>query len=111
MNRDEVGEVINELEGEVNNGGFHQYFNNYSGGNAAEALIALETIGALRMADILKRAIGRFPAGNVPKDRESRLEILSNVFPNTDEFNDLDDEFFTYPDDIAALVEKYKTET
>ena len=36
------------------------------------------------------------------------LKILSEVFPKTDEFNDLDDEFFAYPDNIAALIVKFE---
>ena len=110
MEPNEVVEVIEELEDEVNNGGFHQYFNNSSGDNAAAAVNALETIRAFRMAHILKRAIAKFPENVVPEDRGARLEILWNSFPNTNEFDDLDSEFLAYPDDISAMIAKYRAQ-
>jgi hypothetical protein len=29
-------------------------------------------------------------------------------FPDTDEFDDLDNEFYAYPDDLAGLMNAYK---
>jgi hypothetical protein len=46
MDRDETITFIDDLEAEVNNGGFHQYFYNSAGDNTAEAIRALEEIGA-----------------------------------------------------------------
>jgi hypothetical protein len=108
MDSNGIVELVKDLEAEVNNGGFHQYFNNSSGDNAAETVEALETIGALNVAGILKRAISRFEGNNVPKQRSVRLEVLWNKFPETDEFYDLDAEFLAYPDDLSALLLKYK---
>ena len=50
---DEVVDLIDALEGEVNNGGFHQYFYNSAGDRTAETIQALEIIGAFAMADIV----------------------------------------------------------
>jgi hypothetical protein len=40
MSPDEVVDLIGALEGEVNNGGFHQYFYNSAGDNTAETIQA-----------------------------------------------------------------------
>jgi hypothetical protein len=108
MSSDEVVELVIMLEDEVNNGGFHQFFNNSSGDNSAEVITALETIGALKMADITRRAVARFPENKVPKDRDKRMDLLWEHFPTTHEFDALNTEFFAYPDDLSALLEKYR---
>ena len=109
MNRTDVTTFIDELEGEVNNGGFHQYFYNSAGDNTAEAIQALEEIGAVRMADIVRRAAARFPDGMPPKERFTRQDVLLGHFPDTRVFYDLDDEFYKYPDNLAELLQKYNS--
>lgn len=105
-----VVDLVLEFEDEVNNGGLHQFFNNSSGDNTADTIGALETIGATAMADILRRAASRFPNGFPPKLRSERLATLWNSFPQTDEFRDLDAEFFAYPDDLSGLIAAYKNQ-
>jgi hypothetical protein len=109
MDRERVVDFVRGLEDEVNNGGFHQYFNNSSGDDAAETILALQEIEAFAVADILRRAVARFPGGVTPKDRAARLEILRDKFPKTDEFDDLNAEFFAYPDDLSTLLVKYQS--
>jgi hypothetical protein len=60
------------LEREINNGGFNQYFCNSSGDNTHETIISLKAIGADKTAEILQRAIDQFPNKTVPKDRDER---------------------------------------
>jgi hypothetical protein len=107
MDHAKVAELIDELEAEVNNGGIHQYFYNSAGDNTAETIQALEAIGALRMADIMRRAAGRFPGGAPPKERLARQDVLLDYFANIEVFQDLDDEFYEYPDKLADLLKKY----
>ena len=105
----EVVDLIDALEGEVNNGGFHQYFYNSAGDRTAETIQALEIIGAVVMADIVKRAAQKFPYGMPPKDRFERQDVLLETYPNAEAFQALDDEFYQYPENLAALVTKYKS--
>ena len=49
------------LEREVNNGGFNQYFWNSSGDFAHETIASLNLIGASHTAKILQQAIDQFP--------------------------------------------------
>src|SRR5262249_19147060 len=46
-----------ELEAEVNNGGFHQYFWNTQGKHANAALRGFQVISAVKHADLMQRAI------------------------------------------------------
>jgi hypothetical protein len=109
MDPTEVATLIDELEGEVNNGGFDQYFYNSAGDNTAEAIQALEEIGALKMADIVRRAASRFPGGMPPKERFARQDVLLSYSPDSKAFYDLDDEFYAYPDNLSELLKKYNS--
>lgn len=109
LSMDEVVGLIDALEGEVNNGGFHQYFYNSAGDRTAETIQALEIIGAFAMADIVKRAAQKFPYGMPPKNRFERQDVLLGACPNAAEFRALDEEFYRYPDNLAALIATYKS--
>jgi|SRR5215469_11667817 len=104
MDKTKATELIDELEAEVNNGDFHRYFYNSAGDNTAEAIQALEAIGALHMADIVRRAAGMFPGGKSLKERFARQQILLELFPKATAFEELDHEFYAYPDDLGALL-------
>jgi hypothetical protein len=107
MHKEEIVKLISDLEAEVNNGGFDQFFYNSAGDNTAETIQALETIGALRIADIVKRAGANFPGGTPPKDRNARQEALLQISPDENVFGEQDAEFYGYPDDLADLLRKY----
>ncbi len=99
---------IEMLEGQVNNGGFDQYFFNSSGEYAHETLIALKEMKAPQMAEILNRAIKVFPTLPIPKDTEQRRECMEDVPKNISEtWSKLDDEFYKYPENLAGLVIEY----
>jgi len=99
---------IQELEREVNNGGFDQYFYNSSGDYAHETISALQAIGAEKAMKILQSAINEFPDHLVPKDRTTRQEILSKMEGKAQlNWQKLDDEFYTYPDDLSELNIEY----
>jgi hypothetical protein len=64
---------------ETNGGGLHQFFFNDAGKFAADALLGLETIGAAKTADVLRRAIALFPDGHVPTDQTKRRRVLNRL--------------------------------
>ena len=108
MDREEVARLIELLEGEINNGGFHQFFYNSTGDETAAMIRALKKIGALKTADIVTRAAAKFPRGMPPKDRFKRQDLLlGKVDPEITVFEKLDREFYAYPDDLQGLLEKY----
>jgi hypothetical protein len=109
LSMDEVVDLIDALEGEVNNGGFHQYFYNSAGDRTNETIQALEIIEAFAMADIVRRAAQKFPSGMPSKNRFARQDVLLKAYPNAGAFRALDEEFYQYPDNLAALMTKYKS--
>lgn len=108
MDREEVARLVELLEGEVNNGGFDQFFYNSAGDETAAIIRALKKIGALKTADLVTRAAAKFPGGMPPADRFKRQKILlEKVNPEIKVFGKLDQEFYTYPDDLQGLLEKF----
>jgi hypothetical protein len=95
---EQIVDLVRWLDREVENGGFHQFFNNSPGDKTAETFAALETIGAPRTAGILRRAAAMFPSGMPPQDRDARMEILWRQIPDPKTFDPLNDEFYAYPD-------------
>ncbi len=97
-----------EIESEVNNGGFSQYFLNSSCETAGFVAEALDTIGAPQTADICRRAIAvAFPSG-VPSDRDQISAAASAFSDDTEEkLTALDEEFLQYPHDLTELLFAY----
>ena len=94
-----------QLEMEVNNGGFSQYFFNSPGDYAHQTVESLKLIGANNVAKILQEAIDKFPNKTVPQDRTERQDVLLDEIEekNEDVWNELDDKFYEYPDDLSQL--------
>jgi len=101
--------AVEELQMDVNNGGFDQYYFNSSGDTAWFASAALRTIGADRTATIVERANAVFGPDGPPRDREQRQEALERLRGADDDvlFKSLDDEFFKYPEDLDELLRTY----
>lgn len=92
------------LEREINNGGFNQYFFNTAGNFALETLASLHAIKARKTATILQAAIDQFPEGKVPSDREDRQDILENIEGTANPiWEGLNQKFYAYEDDLNQL--------
>lgn len=95
---------IQNLEREVNNGGFNQYFYNSSGDFAHQTIISLRQINAIKTVDILQLAIDQFPNSTVPQDRSERQNILEQIEEKANEiWGQLDERFFKYEDNLYDL--------
>ena len=94
----QVFSAIWELESQVNNGGFAQYFQSAEGHTADVAPSALRAIGAVRCADIVSRALAVVAA-------EQLIEALDA--PALEALEALDQEFFGYPDNLTDLLFEY----
>lgn len=99
--------INQNLEREVNNGGFWQYFMNSSGEFAHETLLSLKEIGAVKTAEVLQKAIDLFPEGNVPKDREIRQDLVNQIDPNKTIWYEIDERFMNYQEDLNDLNIKF----
>lgn len=100
--------VTQELESEVNNGGFAQFFDNSSGQFAGEIVQAFTAIGAVKTAEICRKAVAAFPQA-LPVDWEERRALLDEIAD--DEVDEIlsacDDAFYEYEEDLEALNAAY----
>ena len=96
--------LVDCVEREVHNGGFHQFYFNSAGDCATETPAALRAIGACRVAAIVEQANALFPGGAPPVDRSERQRVLDEIDPGLHVFDHLDRAFHAYPDDILTLV-------
>ena len=96
------------LEGEVNNGGFDQWFFNSSGDWAFDTPPSLLRIGAEATAGIVEKAISYFPDGNPSKNMIKRRKQMKKVTDIIEtKWNELDDKFYEYEDDLEMLLVQY----
>ena len=106
-----VFSAIWDIEAEVNNGGFSQYFGNNSAETSPFVIEALRTIGAPGTAAICERAIiAAFPSG-LPVSVEAIHAAASDFSDEVlEQLDDLDQEFFSYPHDLTDLLFNYVSE-
>jgi len=97
------------LEADANNGSFDQYFHNSTGDDAADALRGLTLIGALKCADLLRKAMAVFPGGAPSTDQVIRKKQIQTL--GYDEavriWDPLSNEFTDYPEDLNRLIREY----
>ena len=95
------------LEMEVNNGGFGQFFFNSSGDLANEVVHAFTEIGAVKTADICRKAFSVY-GEEIPKDRDERQDILECLNEEQEKFLErCDDAFFDYEENLNELNYAY----
>jgi hypothetical protein len=99
-----------ELEAEVNNGGFLQYFFNSSGDNAKHSVCALERIGATNVAALFKQANSVFANGLPSSDSEICRPQVEKLSEEQKKFLDeLDQKFYKRSDNLTELLYDFVT--
>lgn len=99
--------VTQELEMEVNNGGFWQFFDNSSGQFANEIVEAFTKIGAYKTAEICKKAVTAF-GQDIPIGWDARRAFLDRVSDSVSSvLEECDDAFFAYEEDLESLNASY----
>jgi len=107
------------LDGEVYNGGMHQFFSNSSGELYSEAVDALSLLGATNALWLLRRAAKiLFDSAAPPKDRFQRWEAMkqypedgSAPLPEWSvELEKVNDQYWEDPDNISELLNEYAEE-
>lgn len=99
--------VVGLLEGEVNNGGFSQYFWNTEGQHAAATVDVLKRIGARETASLLRRAMRLYgaPPSDDLDEWYDRLERVDSEHEHV--LAELDEHFYEGADDLSVLVMKH----
>lgn len=99
---------VGNLEREINNGGFKQFYFNSSGDFSQETVDALLLVGAKKTAEILKKANSEFKSGIIPKDRTERQNVLKEIQKIAQEnWNKYDSEFYEYHENLTELLISY----
>jgi hypothetical protein len=94
--------AVGLLEGEVYNGGFHQYFFNSSGSYYAVTVRGLMAIEAHQSLSLLREAKEHlFPKKSVPADTATRRRALPDESTKLDE---LDKIFWKDPDGLPSRM-------
>lgn len=108
LNRvEQVYLLIWDLESQVCNGGFDQFFSNTSGDHANETEGACRAIGANQVAEMVAEAVGVWP-GEIPVDLDARQDAMDNLPESAREiWGSLDEKFYAYPDDLVTLLYDY----
>jgi len=97
--------LVQWLEVEVNNGGFHQYYFNFAGYNAKETIDALRSFGLIKTARILSDSydliLSRLGKNDF-KVLQMRRELpIDDVFEELSEFSN---SFLKYEENISESV-------
>lgn len=99
---------VENLEREVNNGGFDQFFFNSSGNYAHETLDALKRIGANEIAGLLAKAIAVWPDATVPNNETLRREQHERISDHKRAiWNACDEVFYQSKEYLAELLVDY----
>jgi len=96
------------IEGEVNNGGFNQFFFNSSGQYAEMSEIGFKTIGAEKFSELTSRA-NKIYSENKKRLEEfddGTMESFSESYKDNP-LNDLDTEFYNLTESVSELRIKY----
>ncbi len=113
--------AIKELDGEVNNGGFAQYYFNSSGDHWEYAQQGLSAIGATQHHQVISATLKKFGDSVPSADRDTRAtQLAAIVRKQEDPFSEQDGRWYKIEDenldrlifkyDMANLVGREKTE-
>jgi hypothetical protein len=102
------------LQGEVYNGGFHQFFFNSSGGRCRDAIAGLELLDAQHSLSLLEQAkAALFGLAEPPEDQAERWEAMKqysddDAVPNWSiELAAIDKEFWQDPDKLSEKLDAF----
>lgn len=95
------------LDGEVNNGGFSQYYFNSSGDLAVRAATAARSTGSVELAGLIEKANSLFGKEGPNPDRDKRMDQLSKIDEKA--LEDLADRYYESNETMAELLSKIVT--
>ncbi|MBU6426692.1 DUF4375 domain-containing protein [Patescibacteria group bacterium] len=102
---------IENMENEVMNGGFRQYFLNSSGDTWKDCLESLKKVNATKSLDLFLKSLSIFKDHNPPIDWSARKIVVDQLSKaQIDLLDELDKEFYKYEDKLQDLVLAYAEE-
>ncbi len=103
--------LIDQLQGEVSNGGFHQYFANSSGNCAGMARSAAHAVHP-ELARVVDAAFAIFPGANPAEDRATRNAQMESIPDEWGAWSQLDDDFYklSIDEELGPYVRAHSTQ-
>lgn len=96
------------LKGEIDNGGFEQWFFNESGDWAIDTPESLRLINAPLAAAMVENSIAIFPKGPPPQNTDERREFLESASDDTNKkWHQLSEQFYKEEEDLESLLLAY----
>jgi len=98
------------MQGEVLNGGFHQFLTNSTGGTGEDVKAFLKEIGAVQTHRLFRRLSRIFPKNKIPRDQDKRCAIVSgwkDQKTREDFFDELDGNFHRQEESLDLLILAY----
>jgi len=103
-----VVSLVSYFQYELEFGGIDGFYYNSAGDYAVETVWALEQIGAIHAAKVLKRINALFPGGVPAKDQGTRQEDLERLSNEPDDpFEELEEEFLSDDPGMWECLEKF----
>jgi len=100
--------AVTGLDGQVNNGGFSQYFVNSDGNDWRDALAGLDAMGCKERAAILREALGKFGSDGPATERETRQQQLArHARANDALFDSLDTRYYECTEVVEVVATRY----
>lgn len=93
--------LVSRANFEIELGGFSAFFYNSAGDHAADTVIALDAVGAIRASAALRAAMSKFPGGIPPTERELRYAGWQQV---SDSLGEFDREFYSETPDVFSRL-------
>ena len=101
--------LIWSAHGEIDNGGFDQFYFNSSGDFSAHTPAALRAIGAGSLADIISRANALFPEGPPEDDTTRQMQLDAMTEEKQILLEELGDQFSREAETIDDLLYSFTT--
>jgi hypothetical protein len=99
------------VKGEVDNGGFEQFFFNSAGDRAPQTIEALREIGAHSTARVVEQACTLLGSKGPPPISEAPQAALAKIYPRAEAiWTRLEDEFYSDPDRLDRKLVEYVIE-
>lgn len=104
--------ILRKLQGEVNNGGYDQYFFNSSGYYVFETIQYLKTIKAENTRKLTEKALGLVNKENLEKEefKEQQINRQIDYDDVCDELDELDSKFYESKENLDEFMVKYLRE-
>jgi len=96
------------LDGEISNGGLHQYFFNSRGDRWRDALEGLRAMNDSHRAEVLQEAAAIFGKDGPSSKRRSRQKQLTAIIrANEDAFEALDERYYAIEEPLEVITNRY----